>query len=49
MSDEMYRTCPECGADLNPIPAVTGERIFVEFSCAEHGIHTLIDPLEGKR
>lgn len=48
MEDTSYRTCPQCGADLSPIPVPHGARVLFEFTCPEHGVHTLIDPFAGK-
>lgn len=49
--DDGYRTCPTCGADCSPEPfdAGNGDGLRVAFSCAAHGVHTVIDPFEGSR
>ncbi len=47
--DEGYRTCTECGADCLPEPSTTDAGIRIAFSCPEHGLHTVVDPFEGKR
>lgn len=44
--DESHRTCPECGADCAPEIVDT---MRVAFSCPAHGLHTVVDPLEGQR
>lgn len=47
--DESYRTCAECGRDCEPEPFPTEQGIRISFSCAIHGVHTVIDPFEDKR
>lgn len=45
--DESYRTCTECGTDCLPEPTVVeGVGIRIAFVCAEHGVHSFIDPFE---
>ncbi len=50
-ADEGYRTCTECGADSVPEPFDAGERqgLRTAFSCPQHGVHSVIDPFEGRR
>jgi hypothetical protein len=45
-SDFEYRTCPHCGVDCEPEPVEADRRLKIAFSCADHGLHTLIDPFE---
>lgn len=49
--NEQYRTCAECGADCEPEPfdASAGDGIRIAFSCPEHGVHSIVDPFDGKR
>ena len=42
-----YRTCPACGADCKPEAFSTDQGIRLAFTCSVHGVHTVIDPLEG--
>jgi len=44
--DESHRTCPECGGDCTPEIL---EAMRVAFACPTHGVHTVVDPLEGQR
>lgn len=48
---EAYRTCAECGADCEPEPFDAGEGrgIRIAFACPTHGVHSVVDPFEGKR
>jgi hypothetical protein len=48
-TDDLHRTCAECGADSAPEPFETDPCIRIAFSCPEHGVHTVIDPFEGSR
>lgn len=49
--DEGYRTCPACGGDCEPDVSFgsdeSGARIA--FICPEHGISSVIDPIEDTR
>jgi hypothetical protein len=47
--DGEYRTCTQCGADCQPEPFETDDDVRVAFVCAEHGVHSVIDPFEGER
>lgn len=47
--DESYRTCRECGADCPPEPFPTDQGIRIAFTCAEHGLHSIVDPFEDSR
>lgn len=49
VDDEEYRSCAECGQDCEPEPFATDKRIRIAFSCAIHGVHTVIDPFEQTR
>lgn len=45
-----YRTCSVCGADCEPEHLNGGEHgIRIAFVCAAHGVHSFIDPFEGRR
>lgn len=48
-ADEGYRTCTECDADCLPEPFTTDVGIRIAYSCPSHGVHTVVDPFEGKR
>jgi hypothetical protein len=48
-SKEKYRTCPTCGADCPPEPIEFDGGFRIAFVCPEHGVHSVIDPLEGTR
>lgn len=48
-ADESYRTCAECGRDCEPEPFSTDNGIRISFACPAHGIHSVVDPFEGKR
>lgn len=45
--DESYRTCPQCGCDLDPEPFTAPEGVRIAFACEVHGIHTVVDPFEA--
>ncbi|MFE7067187.1 hypothetical protein [Microbacterium sp. ER1] len=48
--NEGYRTCAECGADCLPEPTdIEGAGIRIAFVCPDHGVHSFIDPFEGRR
>ena len=42
--EEQYRTCPECGADCEPEPFHAESGIRIAFSCADHGVHSVVEP-----
>ncbi|GEB21942.1 hypothetical protein BAU01nite_06750 [Brevibacterium aurantiacum] len=46
-----YRTCADCGRDCPPEPfdAGEGQGIRIAFACPTHGVHSVVDPFEGKR
>lgn len=46
-----YRTCAECGGDCEPEPCDAGEGqgVRIAFACPTHGVHSVVDPFEGKR
>ena len=50
-ADEEYRTCGERGADCEPEPfdAGEGQGVRIALACPTHGVHSVVDPLEGKR
>lgn len=50
-ADEEYRTCGECGADCEPDPfdAGEGQGVRIAFASPTHGVHSVVDPFEGKR
>jgi hypothetical protein len=48
LGDEQHRTCPQCGADCHPEPFQTDDGFRIAFVCAEHGVHSVLDPFEGK-
>jgi len=46
-SDDLYRTCPECGRDCEPVPfSVGGDGVRVSMICPIHGAQAVIDPFE---
>lgn len=59
--DDGYRRCSQpvaatgggtapCGRDCEPDPAsVEGLGMRIAFVCPEHGVHSLVDPFEGRR
>jgi len=48
--DEVYRTCAECGRDCEPVPfPVEGLGMRISFVCPLHGVHSVVDPFEGRR
>lgn len=50
-ADEEYRTCGERGADCEPEPfdAGEGQGVRIALACPTHGVHSVVDPFEGKR
>lgn len=44
--DDAYRTCSECGQDLQPQPLEADGHLRISFVCAEHGVHTVVSPFE---
>lgn len=50
-ANEEYRTCAECGADCEPEPfdVGKGQGVRIAFRCPTHGVHSVVDPFEGKR
>lgn len=49
-TDQSYRTCSECGRDCMPEPTpIEGHGMRIAFVCPEHGVHSVVDPFEGKR
>lgn len=50
-TDEGYRTCSECGGDCYPDTSAGADGIGVRiaFVCAEHGVHSVVDPFKDKR
>ena len=48
-AEENYRTCPECGSDCKPELFETDSGIRIAFTCAEHGVHSVVDPFEGSQ
>jgi len=47
--NEQYRTCAQCGADCLPEPIEADDGFKIAFVCAEHGVHSIVDPFEGSR
>ena len=47
--EEQYRTCPECGADCEPELFDTDAGVRIAFVCADHGVHSVVDPFDGSR
>lgn len=48
--DDGYKTCSACGGDCEPEPTgAAGLGVRVAFVCPEHGLHSIIDPFEGRR
>ena len=44
-----HRTCAECGRDCVPEAMATDDGMRIAFVCAEHGVHSVVDPFEGER
>lgn len=44
-----YRTCADCGTDCEPEPFPTDLGIRIAFACPTHGVHSVVDPFEGRR
>lgn len=47
--DKQHRTCAECGRDCQPEPFESDNELRIAFVCPEHGVHSVVDPFEGKR
>lgn len=48
--DPGYRTCSTCGADCEPaLAGDDGLGVRIVFSCAQHGVQTLVDPFHEER
>lgn len=46
--DQSYRTCSECGRDCQPEPFQHERGFRIAFICPEHGVHSVVDPFEGR-
>lgn len=46
--NQLYRTCSECGRDCPPEPLQHEQGFRIVFMCPEHGVHTVVDPFEGR-
>ncbi|WP_166788493.1 hypothetical protein [Cryobacterium sp. TMS1-13-1] len=49
LGNEQHRTCPQCAVDGQPEPFEADDGFRVAFVCAEHGVHSVVDPFEGER
>jgi len=47
--NEQYRTCAQCGTDCLPEPIEADDGFKIAFVCAEHGVHSIVDPFKGSR
>ena len=45
----LYRTCSKCGADCPPEPLEADNGFRIAFVCPQHGVHSVLDPFDGKR
>lgn len=44
------RTCSSCGSDCWPIAIATGDKgVRFAFTCAKHGLQSIIDPFANSR
>lgn len=49
LGNEQHRSCPQCGADCPPESFETDDGLRIAFVCAEHGVHSVLDPFEDNR
>lgn len=47
--DLSYRTCSQCSADCLPESFEADDGFRIAFVCPTHGVHSVVDPFEGKR